>query len=71
MQSVISHGYRRNIKNFKQYLMKGKRLCRKQGGIKMFFVTLYYEQVTEFGTHLYCLLNSTTKSSSHCFILIP
>lgn len=46
MQSLISHGYRKNIKNFKQYLMEGERLHKKQGRIKIFFFILYYEQVT-------------------------
>lgn len=38
MQSLISHGYRKNIKNCKQYLMEGERLRKKQGRIKIFFV---------------------------------
>lgn len=45
MQSLINRGSRRNIKNFKQHFMKGERLHRKQGGIKMSFVMLCYEQV--------------------------
>lgn len=45
MQSLIRRGSRRNIKNFKQYFMKGERLHRKQGGIKTFFAMLCYEQV--------------------------